>query len=198
MFALQSSRIVERVTAEEYVRRMLDIQEQYDAAARRTRSTAERRKDAESGRALTKRITGELNLYLEEMGWRVRTEVYVRRGPGCIQSRRIDLLAERTIAGVGLSCSFEVKVVRADFCYERRHPEKSLPARRITDQYYFVAPSSAIGDRDVPNWAGFISWIDGTFRIVKEAPMTKRRQAAGSGMGAAHPPEHSNGGSATR
>jgi hypothetical protein len=177
MSASRNTGIVERVTPEEFVRRMLEIREQQEAARRRERSSAEKRRELDFGRRLTLRITGQLVLYLQEMGWVVRREVYLRRGSGCIQSRRIDIVAERSIAGVDLSCSFEVKVVRDDFCYERRHPEKSLPARRITDQYYFVAPSSTINDREVPRWAGFVSWADGAFRIVKEAPRTKRGRA---------------------
>jgi len=156
---------------------MLEIREQEEAGRRRERSSAEKRRELEFARRLTQRITRELVLYLQEMGWVVRTEVYVRRGSGCIQSRRIDIVAERSVAGVDLSCSFEVKVVRDDFCCERRHSEKSLPARRVTDQYYFVAPSSIISDREVPRWAGFVSWADGAFRIVKEAPMAKRGRA---------------------
>jgi hypothetical protein len=123
--------LVERITPKEYVRRMREVQEQEQIARRRARSSAEARKERELGRKLTQRITAQLVTHLEEGGWFVRKEVYIRRGSGCIQSRRIDVVAEREVSGVKLSCSFEVKVVRDDFLCEKRHPEKSLSADEL-------------------------------------------------------------------
>lgn len=169
--------ITERITLEEFGRRVLEERsgEDSEAIARRRREAHYRSNPAwMASRTITEKITTGLVEYLAGFGWSVRTEVTVKPGHGCIkESRRIDILAEMP-CGDGkppLTCSFEVKSYREDFQKEKRTPGKSLAARQLTDLYYFVAPERAVKLKDIPDWAGFIRWdVDGTFQILKEAP----------------------------
>lgn len=109
---------------------------------------------------------------------------YVRQG-GLLdrledaQDRRIDMLAVRTPRKRGLGAletlALEVKVTRADFLNDVRHPEKQAPWRRAATRHAYVVPAGLVTADEVPEGSGllavkhrFAGW--GDVEWVRRAP----------------------------
>jgi hypothetical protein len=69
--------------------------------------------------------------------------------------------------------AYEVKISRGDFLSELRNPEKRVFALRVSEQYYFAAPTGLILPREVPEEAGLVEITDGRLRVKKEAPLRR-------------------------
>lgn len=65
--------------------------------------------------------------------------------------------------------AFEIKVSRADFMKEIRNPDKSWFAKRVSHEFYFVAPAGLISEDELDPDTGLMELVDGDIHIVKRA-----------------------------
>lgn len=67
--------------------------------------------------------------------------------------------------------SYEVKISRADFLHELKHPEKRSAALWLSNQFYFVTPAGLVRPEEVPPEAGLLEFDDGGAGLyVRKAP----------------------------
>ena len=67
--------------------------------------------------------------------------------------------------------ALEVKVDRADFERELKHPEKRARAMAIADQFYFAAPDGLIEPEEIPDDCGLMTLAGGAPIYRKQAPL---------------------------
>lgn len=76
------------------------------------------------------------------------------------KDRRIDLLFARTPKRPGMGhlerLAVEVKVTRADFLNDIRHPEKQAPWREIAHRHAFAVPGDLVDKVEVPDESGLL------------------------------------------
>ena len=89
----------------------------------------------------------------------------------------------RTMDGWALNCwpsqdfrsiAFEVKLTKGDFKKEMDEPKKRVPAMRLSNQFYFVAPRGVLAPMEIPEDCGLMVVQDGKLRQLKEAPRRDR------------------------
>lgn len=66
--------------------------------------------------------------------------------------------------------AYEIKVSRSDFMSELRDPTKRAKALALSNEMWFVAPSSAIRHGEVPDDCGWMEATAGGLRVRKAAP----------------------------
>ena len=87
----------------------------------------------------------------------------------CQGARRCDLGTISANSSAGFKArAYEVKISRADF--RRDTAIKQREARLFSDQFFYVTPAGLIKPEEVPDWAGLIEYLDGTFKTIIHAP----------------------------
>ena len=87
----------------------------------------------------------------------------------CQGARRCDLWTISANSSAGFKArAYEVKISRADF--RRDTAIKQREARLFSDQFFYVTPAGLIKPEEVPDWAGLIEYLDGTFKTIIHAP----------------------------
>ena len=66
--------------------------------------------------------------------------------------------------------AYEVKVSRADFLSEIRHPEKRAFALSVSNEYYFVTPPGLVRPSEIPEEAGLVEVSSSGVRVKRKAP----------------------------
>lgn len=97
-------------------------------------------------------------------GWAVLTEVSLNGEEG--DTRRIDVLCVRRAKRPGIGpieiLAIEVKVTRADFRNDLRHPEKQEPWRALAHRHAYAVPAGLVAPEEVPGGSFLITVDDDT------------------------------------
>ncbi|PWK05259.1 MmcB family DNA repair protein [Tumebacillus permanentifrigoris] len=103
---------------------------------------------------------------------RVSTGINIKKLKQNLQ-QRIDVWAINCFPSKGFHrIAYEIKVSRADFLHEIKHPEKRQRALELSHQFYFVVPKGLVKPEEIPEECGLM-YVDDKLRtrIVKEAPI---------------------------
>jgi hypothetical protein len=89
--------------------------------------------------------------------------------------QRLDAWAVNCWPSKGFTCvAYEVKVSRADFLHELKHPQKRELGLRYSNQFYFATPKGLVRPEELPAECGLVEIsVDDTTRttsIIVEAP----------------------------
>lgn len=96
---------------------------------------------------------------------------HVRSDAGFDARRSCDFMAWDNWASSGLEVvGHEVKVSRADWLREVKHPEKAMEFMRFCDRWFLVAPPGIAKESELPAGWGLIEVGLGVLRVVVPAP----------------------------
>lgn len=89
--------------------------------------------------------------------WQFFRELRVGTGHRNNDAQRMDAFALNSLPHTGMKrVCYEVKISRADYLSEIKHPLKRRIGMRYSNEFYFVTPPGMVGVREVPEGCGLI------------------------------------------
>ncbi len=89
--------------------------------------------------------------------WLFFRELRVGTGRQNGNAQRLDAFALNTLPHTAMKrVCYEVKISRADFLAEMKHPLKRRMGMRYSNEFYFVAPAALLGSAEIPAECGLI------------------------------------------
>jgi hypothetical protein len=99
----------------------------------------------------------EAGIHALRSEWLFLRELRVGTGRRNNDAQRVDAFALNSLPHTGMKrVCYEVKVSRADFLCELKHPLKRRMGMRYSNEFYFVTPSGLIDVKEVPIDCGLI------------------------------------------
>jgi hypothetical protein len=99
----------------------------------------------------------ETRLHSKPSEWLFFRELRVGTGHRNAAAQRLDAFALNTLPHLAMKrVCYEVKVSRADFLGELKHPLKRRIGMRYSNEFYFVVPAGLVGLQEIPAECGLI------------------------------------------
>lgn len=101
--------------------------------------------------------TLEVALHQRQSEWIFLRELRVGTGSRNSSAQRLDAFALNCLPHLGMKrVCYEIKLSRADFLCEMRHPLKRRIGLRYSNEFYFVAPAGVLSPDEIPVACGLI------------------------------------------
>lgn len=112
--------------------------------------------DKEKTAEILKRISIMKNGHVNDDLIKIK-EFRLGSGYGGFSQQRIDCFAISPNAG-NKTITYEIKVSKADFRNDLKKPDKQVPARCFSNEFYYCTPKGLLKREEIPIWAGLLEF----------------------------------------